>query len=779
MGQQHEKIEHIGGVTLDFSRYPGEDFYCDGAVEDEILELVKTHAPEEFPRLIANRKDWETLYHLSPARGNIVRWLPFTGREKVLEIGAGPGAVTAAAAPLVGQVDCVELSARRSYINAYRNRTRHNVTIHVGNFADVEPALPCDYDYILLIGVFEYARAYLGSEDAFHEELRRLLPHLKPGGRAVIAIENRLGLKYFAGCREDHTSRYFDGIEAYPRSESAVRTFSRPALERFFKDCGVSAYSFYYPYPDYKFASALYSDGRLPQASELTENIRNFDHDRLLLFDEKKAYGGIVEDGLYPVFSNSYLAVLGPALPVSYCKFSNDRAPRYQITTQLRVNARGEKEIVKRPATAEARAHVERLPLLYEKLKKRYEDGRLEIAPCRLETPAAAQASGGDAAPAFPSVIFPFIKGRPLEALLDDCLTRGDNGGFAALLREFYERTGYRAEQPIADYDMTFANILVDGDTWTAVDYEWAMERPMAAKELLFRALYCYILEQEERQALDLSGLLAPFGVTEAEIAAFKEKETVFQNAVTGELPSLGALRAQIGGRVIVPTELILENPALAEEAGVSPQEQAPELSLSSVQVYLDEGSGFCEENSYFIPEQYGDEGMIEFTVAVPETALGLRIDPALCPCLVLLHDALLDGEPCGELLRRARSDGSAVSGGGVLFTTHDPHFTWDLTKLFHKHKKRLPWSRPQSVCGGTRSITAAQAAGGEINGMTAVQAAGGTVRGALSGQGEPQAEGGAAAQSAPNTVRLTFVMQMVGLPATMGQRLEKGRGEK
>ena len=33
--------EQIGKVTLDLPHYPGEDYYCDGTVEDEILEIVK------------------------------------------------------------------------------------------------------------------------------------------------------------------------------------------------------------------------------------------------------------------------------------------------------------------------------------------------------------------------------------------------------------------------------------------------------------------------------------------------------------------------------------------------------------------------------------------------------------------------------------------------------------------------------------------------------------------------------------------------------------------
>ena len=40
-------MEKIGRVKLDYSRYLGEDLYCDGAVEDEILDIVKTRSAAE------------------------------------------------------------------------------------------------------------------------------------------------------------------------------------------------------------------------------------------------------------------------------------------------------------------------------------------------------------------------------------------------------------------------------------------------------------------------------------------------------------------------------------------------------------------------------------------------------------------------------------------------------------------------------------------------------------------------------------------------------------
>lgn len=52
-------------------------------------------------------------------------------------------------------------------INAYRHQDCDNVTIHVGNFSDIEPDLPTDYDFVCLIGVFEYGQSYIGGKPPF------------------------------------------------------------------------------------------------------------------------------------------------------------------------------------------------------------------------------------------------------------------------------------------------------------------------------------------------------------------------------------------------------------------------------------------------------------------------------------------------------------------------------------------------------------------------------------------------------------------------------------
>lgn len=298
--------EQIGRVILKLDHYQGADLYSDGPVEEELLEIVKTVPEAEYPRVIAERSSWPVLYHLSPVRSNCVEWIEFQDTDTVLEIGAGCGALTGTFAKKAGQVVCVELSKRRSTINAIRHREQDNIVIHVGNFEDIEAALP-QFDAVTLIGVLEYAQSYLHSPQPYLHMLQAALRHLKPGGRLILAIENKLGMKYWAGCPEDHTGRLFDSIENYPEN-FRIRTFSRQELVEGLHQAGYEKWDFYYPYPDYKLPQFLYSDFRLPEKGDLTA-APCLSGDRMTLFNEERALNTILDAGLFPEFSNSFLII--------------------------------------------------------------------------------------------------------------------------------------------------------------------------------------------------------------------------------------------------------------------------------------------------------------------------------------------------------------------------------------------------------------------------------------------------------------------------------------
>ncbi|MDO4300461.1 MAG: class I SAM-dependent methyltransferase [Clostridia bacterium] len=302
-------IEKINNVSLNLDYYKGVDYYCDGSIEDEILEIVKTNNEDDFDKIIEEKNSWEIMYHLSKQRENIISWFDFNDTMTVLEIGSGCGAITGVLAQNSKKVTCIELSKKRSTINGWKNGKFNNIEIIVGNFQDIEPNINEKYDVVTLIGVLEYAESYIKSDTPYVEFLKIISNHLKKNGSLLIAIENKLGMKYWAGCKEDHVSKYYESIEGYTNSKG-VKTFGKPELENLFKRAGFSNYKFYYPYPDYKFTETIFTDKHLPKVGELGNNLRNFDNNRIITFDEGKAFDTIIGNGLFPYYSNSFLVEL-------------------------------------------------------------------------------------------------------------------------------------------------------------------------------------------------------------------------------------------------------------------------------------------------------------------------------------------------------------------------------------------------------------------------------------------------------------------------------------
>lgn len=684
---QENRIEKIGKVTLDLEFYPDEDYYCDGAAEDELLDIVMNYRQEEYGRIIEEKNTWEVLYHLSPLRANIIEWLPIKPGAKGLEIGSGCGAVTGTLADKCKELTCIDLSKKRSMINAYRNQEKENVTIKVGNFKDIEPSLDQDYDYIFLIGVFEYAKGYIGGESPYTEFLNIIRRHLAPDGKIIIAIENKYGLKYFAGCREDHLGEYFAGIEDYPISveegsgtvtTGMVRTFGRTGLEKICKECGVGEYSFYYPYPDYKFMTTLYSDRRLPNPGELTTNLRNMDRSRLLLFDEKNAFDGIIREEEFSFFSNSYLLLIGKKEDIAYAKYSNDRAGEYAIRTDIVRLPSGQLQVEKHALTKEAEAHLQKIFDAGEKLNQRFDGSSLCVCPCKLESSHRGTSY----------LSFPYLPGETLEARLDDCLERQDMEAFYGLLKKYLELVRYRAEVQVTDYDLIFSNLLIDGERWQLIDYEWTYDQMIPPDQVAYRALLCYCMGSEKRRACSIDGMAVRLGLEGIHPEAFREEELRFQMKVTGERMSLSQMRDAIHHEVL----------PLRDAVEICQNQKAAGL----VQIYWDRGEGFSEEASEWLEPLQEEGEMLHVSLAIVDGIRSLRFDPSRYACLISVEELCCyqgsdtkafieearfvsprssdkkEQQPIAYPWKRLMHNGIEIAPRVYLFQDEDPNFTID-----------------------------------------------------------------------------------------------------
>lgn len=287
---------------LNLNWYSGPDPYSDGPVEDELLEIVSRQ--KDFAPVLAADHRWPILYHLAPERRNLLDWYPFDPQAELLEVGAGCGALTGLFCEKTARVTAVELSARRSRIIAQRYADIERLEVVAGNVLQVSWDRP--FDVITLIGVLEYTRAFVKSARPYREFLTCLGSLLKSDGQLIVAVENRLGLKYWAGTPEDHTGRLFDGIEGYPQG-APVETFSKDEITWLLQDGGFGEIQFYYPWPDYKLPREIFSDAGQPRLNHKFDDLLSYDRERFRLFSEKLALFNVIKNGQFDFFANSFL----------------------------------------------------------------------------------------------------------------------------------------------------------------------------------------------------------------------------------------------------------------------------------------------------------------------------------------------------------------------------------------------------------------------------------------------------------------------------------------
>ena len=298
-----------GLPKLNLSWYKGEDLYTDGDIENVILDIVDNYEEEDYIKAVLENFNWPAYYHLTPIRQNILNWYDFSSEASVLEVGCGMGAITPVLCDRCKSVTAVDLSKRRATIAQHRCRGRENLEVIVGNLNDID--FKEKYDYITLIGVLEYQVLYTDSENPFVDFLRYVKKLLKPNGKLLIAIENRYGIKYWCGCKEDHSGIPFDGINQYSFKNPGAVTFGKNELNEIIIKSGFSKTKFYYPMPDYKLPVNIYTDAYLPAVGGLNRINPYYLDDSSLIANERELYDEIIANNVFDFFANSYLVEAG------------------------------------------------------------------------------------------------------------------------------------------------------------------------------------------------------------------------------------------------------------------------------------------------------------------------------------------------------------------------------------------------------------------------------------------------------------------------------------
>lgn len=334
--------------------------YSDG-VEKNLLEVVSkvTDRSTLSADFVQHMTDWPSEYHFSRKRHLILRPFEIKRGDRVLELGAGCGAITRYLAEIGAHVTTVEGEKSRARVAAKRCEGFSNVRFIVDNFISLN--LREKFDWVLMIGVFEYSQRYAETADRQREYLDIARRHLNSNGNLIIAIENKLGLKYLNGAGEDHNGKRFYGAQDLYSGDD-ITTWGRKEIQEIIANAGFEHSKVFAVFPDYKLPKVILSedidDNRKFRSEELIHYVKSLDYrgKNERVFDESLVLSSLRKNGLVVDFANSFIISCGlkhskmaydPKILAHY--FSVDRKASFCTETKFLLEVNGNISVLKNP----------------------------------------------------------------------------------------------------------------------------------------------------------------------------------------------------------------------------------------------------------------------------------------------------------------------------------------------------------------------------------------------------------------------------------------------
>lgn len=260
-------------------------------------------------------------YHLNPDRDNILRSLHLGQNLNVLEIGCSGGILSRYLGDQGYHVTGIKTCQKCLDAARLRCSGLANVTF-AADVDDIAAAFTQIYDLILLmLPLPELMASIMNTEEtrsATHEVvtcLQILKNRLSETGLLIIATDNRLGLKYWLGAKEEHYGKAYIGLLGYGASAQSPRLFCRNEWLDLLQQAQMPYYRFLYPFPDHQFSDLLLSEDFIctdPNAHSLLYRIRSKDWSTPEWRPEQDEFlywKSLHKSGLLQDFANSFLII--------------------------------------------------------------------------------------------------------------------------------------------------------------------------------------------------------------------------------------------------------------------------------------------------------------------------------------------------------------------------------------------------------------------------------------------------------------------------------------
>ncbi|MCI8455142.1 MAG: class I SAM-dependent methyltransferase [Lachnospiraceae bacterium] len=276
----------------------------------EILDLLKKYDGDTAAALCGECAA-HCLYAFSPLRENLFEWIEFGCDARVLQLGSDYGSYTGLLARRAKTVVVLDSRDENLEVNRLRHGPAGNVRYVRGDllekngsqqataFAVYKPQAPAfetvkelleePFDYVFSAGLLGQCK----KEEA-SLLLSRAADFLKPGGTLFAAAENEAGVRYWMGAQALETA--FLEVEFRGLFESLARERGGMAM-------------LYYPVPDYRYPTVLYSDKYLPKTGDVTNISARLDGPGFWFGSEEEAMTKACRNGEFTKFANSFLGM--------------------------------------------------------------------------------------------------------------------------------------------------------------------------------------------------------------------------------------------------------------------------------------------------------------------------------------------------------------------------------------------------------------------------------------------------------------------------------------
>lgn len=358
---------------------------------------------------------------------------------------------------------------------------------------------------------------------------------------------------------------------------------------------------------------------------------------------------------------------------IIYVKYSNDRNDDYKIKTQIVEDEEENRSVIKSSMSEKGKQHIQSIYGHYKVFQQMFEGTRFVINKCSLRQD---------------SIQMEYITGKSLLEILDGYLEKKELEQFVALIKDYADAVrglypvkcdNCKSEKFIAvfgnveiptgiqvgDYvniDMIFENIIVN-DMWNVIDYEWSFDFQIPVNFIIFRAIYYYLARNSSKKILEELDLYSIVGIAGEEIKVYRKMEENFQNYIINGMHPVRFMHERIGNDTITLQRI---------ERSIEAQEK-----LRSVQVFIDSGKGYSEEESY-IQKAEDENGVNKITINISEHMKAVRIDPCEESCVVKVLSAcvVIDGK---QIEKKYFSNGINIKDKFLLFETDDPQLIFNI----------------------------------------------------------------------------------------------------